>query len=107
MAFDIGAGSEAWGTEGLIEQDGKRWMPVEITVPDDGFYQAWRIGAREWRNAASGGLTGEEGRLYPMGESWTLYPPVTAPGAGDTLPPMPPREELVRRFRETLLKIRK
>ena len=86
-AFDPGSGSEAWGTEGLIEYGGKLWMPVEITVPDEGFYQAWRIGAREW--AANGGLTGEERRLYPMRESWAVYPPVTAPGAGDNLPDVP------------------
>jgi hypothetical protein len=88
-AFDPGSGSEAWGTEGLIEYGGKLWMPVEITVPDEGFYQAWRIGVREWRGAANSGLTGEERRLYPMRESWAVYPPVTVPEAGDNLPDVP------------------
>jgi hypothetical protein len=99
MAFDIGSGIEAWGTEGLIEQDGTWWMPVEITVPGEGFYSAWRIGMREWRNAEA------ERRLYPMRESWTLFPPVTVPGAGDNLPSMPLQEDLAGRFREALLKM--
>jgi hypothetical protein len=100
MAFDTGAGSEAWGTEGLIEHGGRRWMPVEITVPGEGFYQAWRIGAREWRRftpQTASGLsrgenstqTGGEAKLYPMRESWAVYPPVTVPEAGDYLPLMP------------------
>jgi hypothetical protein len=81
MAFDMG--SEVRRTEGLIEQGGRFWMPVEITVPGEGFYQAWRIGAREW------GRFEEEAKLYPMRESWTLYPPVTVPEAGDYLPLVP------------------
>jgi hypothetical protein len=78
-------------------------MPVEVTVPEGGFYGAWRIGAREWRSAADGGLAGEEGpKLYPMKESWTVYPPVTVPGVGDRLPDMPEEGELVRRFGEVM-----
>jgi hypothetical protein len=87
---------DGWGVEGVIEYGGKRWMPVEITVPGEGFYQAWRIGAREW----AANLAGGEARLYPMGESWSVYPPVTAPEAGDRLPDLPEEGEIVRRFTE-------
>jgi hypothetical protein len=87
-AFDTGipaAGEqgEGWMAEGLIEYDGERWMPVELTVPGEGFYGAWRIGVRQWKMAEA------ERRLYPMRESWAVYPPVTAPGAGDNLPDVP------------------
>ncbi|MDR2184956.1 MAG: autotransporter outer membrane beta-barrel domain-containing protein [Treponema sp.] len=100
MAFDTGAedslssdaGKDALGT--FIEHEGRLWMPVEVTVPNEGFYQAWRIGVREWRTA------GEERRLYPMGESWKVYPPVTVPEAGNWLPVLPEEGEIVRRFTE-------
>ncbi|MDR0403360.1 MAG: hypothetical protein LBH35_07210 [Treponema sp.] len=88
MAFDTG--SETWKADGLIEHGGRFWLPVEITVPGEGFYQAWRIGAREWRRFASQTAQIEgEARLYPMRESWALYPPVTVPEAGDYLPLVP------------------
>jgi hypothetical protein len=110
-AFDIGAGAEAWGREGLIEQDGRLWMPVEITIPGEGFYAAWRIGAREWARFASQSVPefsqgensaqiGGEAKLYPMRASWAVYPPVTVPEAGDRPPDLPEEAEIARRFTE-------
>jgi hypothetical protein len=98
-AFDVlpqsGSTSEFWlsqNSANLIERDGRFWLPVEITVPGEGFAGAWRIGVREWRSA------GEEGRIYPMRESWELYQPVSVPGAGDRLPAMPEEGEILKRF---------
>jgi hypothetical protein len=118
LAFDIGTlgegegkqgewkQGEGWRVEGLIEHGGKLWMPVEITVPSEGFYQAWRIGAREWgRFASQAAQIGGEAKLYPMRESWAVYPPVTAPGAGDRLPDLPEETEIVRRFTEAAKKL--
>jgi hypothetical protein len=96
-AFDTGAENSAifdTGQGDLIEHGGRLWMPVEVTVPGEGFYQAWRIGAREWRAHE------EERRLYPMRESWLLYPPVTVPEAGDRLPGLPEESEIARRLAE-------
>ena len=84
----------------VIAQDGRLWIPVEITVPGEGFFTAWRIGAREWRSAAH--TDGEGRRLYPMRESWAAYPPVTVPEAGDILPDMPEERALARRLTEAL-----
>jgi hypothetical protein len=95
-AFDAGSDFNS----SLIEYGGKVWLPVEITVPEQGFSEAWRIGAREYRQA------GEEGRLYPMGESWQLYQPVSVPGAGDRLPDMPDEGEILRRFEAAAGKLR-
>jgi hypothetical protein len=103
MAFDTGAGSEERGTEGLIEQDGRLWMPVEITVPGEGFYQAWKIGAREWGQFVSQ----TEAKLYPMRESWRVYPPVTVPEAGDRLPDLPEETEVAGRFTEAVKRLGK
>jgi hypothetical protein len=106
-AFDTGTKGE-WRVEGegFIEWGGRLWMPVELTVPGEGFYTAWRIGAREWGRFAPQTATefshGErEGRrLYPMGESWRVYPPVTVPEAGDRMPDLPEEREVARRLTE-------
>jgi hypothetical protein len=113
-AFDTGIPATeepggGWMADGLIEYGGKLWMPVEVTVPDEGFYGATRIGAREWRAAASAGEAahaGEAGRLYPMRDSWAIYPPVTAPGAGDTPPDLPGEAEIAGRFEIEAGKVR-
>jgi hypothetical protein len=115
MAFDTGAENGAFSAavqSDLIAHNGKLWMPVEITVPGEGFYQAWRIGVREWGQSAlriasefsqsENSTVGEERRLYPMRESWVVYPPVTTPEAGDHLPSMPEEEEITKRFTETI-----
>jgi hypothetical protein len=98
MAFD--PGDEAWGQnnrDDLIEHKGRFWLPVEITVPEQGFSQAWRVGIREWNAAAAG-----ERAVYPMADSWALYPPVSVPGAGERLPVMPEEQAIIRRLREFL-----
>ncbi|MDR1319008.1 MAG: hypothetical protein LBJ90_05235 [Treponema sp.] len=105
-AFDTGPENGAFfgaGQDDLIAHDGRLWMPVEVTVPGEGFYQAWRIGAREWRAAANG--SGEERRLYPMRESWAIYPPVTVPEAGDRLPDLPEEKEIAGRFTEAVKRL--
>ena len=110
MAFDTGGENGAPFTsrqDDLIAHDGRLWMPVEITVPGEGFYNAWRIGAREWRSAANSVPDGEEGRLYPMRESWAIYPPVTVPEAGDRPPDLPEEGEIARRFMETVKQLEK
>jgi hypothetical protein len=100
-AFDVGVKevrSEELGVrrEELVEHEGRYWLPVEITVPGQGFAAAWRIGAREWRSA------GAEARIYPMRESWQLYQPVSVPGAGDRLPAMPEEGAILRRLEASI-----
>jgi hypothetical protein len=107
-AFDTGLESGSAfnaGQDGFIAHDGRLWMPVEITVPDEGFYRAWRIGAREWSASAKSSLTGEERKLYPMRDSWALYPPVTVPEAGDRLPDLPEEKDIVPRFTAALKRL--
>jgi hypothetical protein len=114
MAFDVGSENSIifdTGNGDFIEHGGRVWMPVEITVPGEGFYQAWRIGVREWGQSAlriasefslcENSTVGEERRLYPMRECWALYPPVTVPEAGNQLPDLPEEQEIIRRFTET------
>jgi hypothetical protein len=94
-AFDTGIESGSAfdaGGEDFIAYQGRLWMPVEVTVPGEGFYRAWRIGVRERMRA------GAEARIYPMRESWVLYPPVTVPEAGDNVPLLPEEAEIAGRF---------
>jgi tetratricopeptide (TPR) repeat protein len=91
MAFDSGMGEAAakrdfYAPNEFVYHEGRAWVPLEITIPKDGFYRAWRIGAKEWRDAAARGAA----EIYPMHESWKLYPPVSIHGEGSDL--MPPAE---------------
>jgi hypothetical protein len=80
----------------LIEHGGRVWLPVEITLPHGGFWNAVGVGAREYEKA------GDEARLYPMGESWAVYRSVSIPGAGDRLPEMPEEEKLIGAFEKEM-----
>jgi hypothetical protein len=104
-AFDTGGENSPFfhtRQDDLIAHEGRLWMPVEITVPGEGFFTAWRIGAREWRQSAEQIAMRA---MYPMGESWAIYPPVTVPWAGDRLPDLPEEGEIVRRFTETIKRL--
>ncbi|MDR1288482.1 MAG: LPXTG cell wall anchor domain-containing protein [Treponema sp.] len=82
MAFDSGLTEEEarrdfYAPNELVYHEGKAWVPLEITIPREGFFRAWRIGAKEWRDSAARGAA----KLYPMSQSWKIYPPVSVPGA--------------------------
>jgi len=100
IAFNIGDANWRGGNTDIIEHDGKRWLPVEITVPDRGFAEACRTGARQWNSA------GDKGCLYPMRESWRIYPSVSVNAAGDNMPAMPERAAIIRALETELGKIR-
>ena len=67
----------------LIFYEGETWLPVEITMIQEGFLAAWKKGASQWRAAE-----GERG-FFPIAEAWTVYQPVGSPG-GDTVDAAPP-----------------
>jgi hypothetical protein len=99
-AFDTG-GTDGWNSRPevksrLIEHEGRLWLPVEITIPEQGFSRAWRIGWEQWQAA------GEEARIYPMASSWEIYPPVSVPGAGDEMPSVPEDAGLLQLFTRAL-----
>lgn len=82
MAFDSGLTPEQAKTifknrSEYIIDDGKVWMPLEITLSDEGFYRACRYGAREWNAADAKGAAA----LYKMHDSWKIYQPISVPGA--------------------------
>ncbi|MDR1317802.1 MAG: hypothetical protein LBK13_13130 [Spirochaetales bacterium] len=101
-ALDTGASANAENSkrltirqEDLIAHNGRLRMPIELTLPGEGFHHVWRVGTRQGKTAS------EERRIYPMRDSWTLYPPVTVPEAADHLPGMPEENEIIKRFTDT------
>ena len=95
IAFEIN--DSGWNTNSadIIELNGKRWLPVEITVPGQGFTRAWRIGANQWRDNLNNEHT-EKSTLYPIREAWEVYPSVTVPSSGNQLPVMPEWDAIIR-----------
>jgi len=89
MAFDVGNNDWMAGHQDIIEIEGRRWLPVEITVPEEGFLRAWRIGARQWRSS------GGDAMLYPIHECWEIYPSVTVTASVDYTPEMPYDTDIV------------
>ena len=82
MAFDSGltvaqAQREFTSLNELIVDGDEVWVPLEITLSDEGFNKAWRVGAREWNTAERAGTAA----LYKMSDSWQLYQPVNVPSA--------------------------
>ena len=82
MAFDSGLTPEQAkmiyrNSSEYIIVDDEVWVPLEITLSDEGFYRACRYGAREWNTAAANG----NAALYKMRDSWQIYQPISVPGA--------------------------
>ena len=82
MAFDSGftveEAKEYFLTlDEFIVDGNKVWVPLEITLTDEGFNKAWHKGAWEWNTAARNGAAA----LYKMEDSWKIYKPVNVPGA--------------------------
>jgi tetratricopeptide (TPR) repeat protein len=59
----------------LIYQEEETWVPVEITLIQEGFLRAWEKGASEWREFVPSG----NARFYPVHEAWREYEPVGLP----------------------------
>ncbi len=77
MAFDSGlTAAEAdrlYGKNKYVVQDGKVWIPLEITVPQDNFELALKLGIRQWNKYEN------DHKLIPIGQAWEEFKPVTVP----------------------------
>lgn len=58
--------------DNLILQDNKVWLPLEVTMVQSGFLEAWQMGAKEWRENIDKG----KANLYPTHTAWAKYEPV-------------------------------
>ena len=82
MAFDSGltlneAQNYFINLDEFIVDGDRVWVPLEITLSDEGFNKAWRKGAWEWTTASRT----DSAMLYRMEDSWKIYKPVSVPGA--------------------------
>jgi tetratricopeptide (TPR) repeat protein len=77
----------------LIVRDGKAWVPIEVTLVQEGFLRAWQIGAREWRAALAAG----QAQFYPTHDAWKLYAPVAIIGTEQSIEP-PQGDRLAARY---------
>ncbi len=59
----------------LIFQNGKVWIPVEVTMVKDGFIKAWRVGAKEWVDNSELGTAA----FYALPDCWAKYPSTSFP----------------------------
>ena len=57
------------GTEELIFTDDSTWIPIETTLISEGFYVAWRSGARQWQENREK----DRSVLIPISHSWKTY----------------------------------
>ena len=75
--------------EDVIDFDGRAWIPLEVTMVQRRFLEAWSTGAREWRDNAARNAA----KLLPMYRSWAEYEPV-ASVSGQGQVGFPPPQDL-------------
>lgn len=81
----------------IVRPDDSVWVPVETTLLDQGFLEAWAAGARQW---AANEPSGDAG-FHRVSEAWQVYEPVAFSVSQIELE-MPPREPVIARFRAEL-----
>jgi tetratricopeptide (TPR) repeat protein/DNA-binding beta-propeller fold protein YncE len=106
LMFDTGLGAEE---ADLISQDGSLlaikdgnvWIPLEATMVNTNFNEAWAEGARKYQAA----LAVNELGVIDLRQAWQQYKPVTLRKASYTidLPEAKRTESLVRQSRKLLL----
>ncbi len=106
LMFDTGLNAE---DAGLISQDpsllafrdGRVWIPLEATMINTSFNEAWAEGARKYQQAMAAGEIG----IIDLDEAWQQYKPVTLQKASYSIELPEPRrtESLVLQARKRLL----
>lgn len=102
MAFSLGISKEEarrtfTNLDEFIFHNDTTWIPVEITLLSDGFLEAWKYGAREWREY--NGLGRAE--IFPIHEAWQEYKAATVPGGA--LPLLfPSQDHMISNYNESL-----
>ncbi len=76
-AFNSGVPEQEIGrtfprADDVIVFEGEAWVPVEVTILDRGFAEAWTTGAQQWRQHYSRGQT----ELIPVQVAWQAFEPV-------------------------------
>jgi hypothetical protein len=74
LAFDSGIPpselKKTFGSDAdFVVKDGRAWVPLEITLVNASFKEAWRKGAEEWREAFAAG----QAAFYTVAEGWKTW----------------------------------
>lgn len=81
--------------EDLIYRENKAWIPVEVTLLDQGFLKSWATGLSQWNKYE------DNKGFYPIHSAWEIYEPVGfSSGSGDLK--MPDTETYLSRLSEEL-----
>lgn len=102
MAFSLdmseGEARKEFNNHGdFIFHEDNTWVPVEITMISDGFMKAWKMGAREWREAT----TKNSAVFYPIHDAWQVYEPIGLPGNALSLV-YPSTDSIIEKYTESL-----
>lgn len=102
MAFDSGLtldeGIETLNSlDNYIVIEDELWIPLEITLSNEGFYKAFKYGAREWNKA----YAEDTAAIYRMQDSWTIYPPISVPGVASKFT-MPSSKNISAAFEKSM-----
>lgn len=94
MAFSLGmsegeARKTFTGAGDFIYKDNDTWVPVEVTLVQEGFLKAYRTAVNQWREANSKNVAG----FFPIHEAWETFRPVGF--TGNTLSLLFPSAEAV------------
>jgi hypothetical protein len=83
----------------LILTTDKCWIPIETTDRSADFLQAWKDGAKQWRE----NLAKKQADFYPVHEAWNLYEPV---GFASDLAniPVPDQDKVVSNYLEVVIR---
>lgn len=82
----------------FIYENGMTWVPLEITMFQDSFAEAWQKGAKQWRENESKG----QARIYLTQSSWDQYQAVGfKEGAAGSIE-MPSRSDVTTEFVNTI-----
>jgi tetratricopeptide (TPR) repeat protein len=106
LMFDTGLAAEeadliSQDSSLLAIKDGSVWIPLEATMVNTNFNEAWAEGARKYQVALAAGELG----IIDLQQSWKAYQPVTLRKASYSieLPEAKRTESLVRQSRKLLL----
>lgn len=99
MAFDSGI-SVAQAKDLLVAgkyivYDDIVWIPLEITLTQDTFYEEWAKGAQEWNKYSA------DAALIPMYEAWKEYSPVSIPES-DKKVQLVSKERIINNMRNSI-----
>ncbi len=104
VAFNTGVSAENGAKifsdpRDVIIRNDSVWLPVEVTLIQEGFLRSWTTGAAEWHRTDEA----KTARLYPVREAWKTYEPVGFSVSGIAIT-MPNQDKLKTAYETELMR---